>query len=283
MKGIIMKDFTKKKTLLTRTATVGLVAAILSFNAFAFNEPGKIIAGSDITFFPYEYMDGNKQAGFDIEFLAGLAKVMGRESVNVDTRWANLIPGLRGGKFDITNSSMYITADRMKIIDMIPYLKSGESILAVKGSDYQPEVPEDFCGHTIGSMAGTAWLKQLQTVSTDYCVANGHEPITIREYPTDPQTTQAMLSHAVEAQITDAAVARGVIDKLGSRVTISSKTLIYPVLNGFGIKKGNDEVKQALIEGLDKFSKTPEYDALLKKYNFQAPSAEDLEQLMPKS
>ena len=264
-------------------SVVGATLTFSSFNAMAFKESGKITAGSDMTFFPYEYMDNNKPAGFDIELLAGLAKVMGMESENIDTRWANLIPGLRGGRFDITNSSMYITAERMKVIDMVPYLKSGESILSVKGSDYQPKLPEEFCGHTIGSMAGTAWLKQLQTLSIEYCEGNGLDPISIREYPTDPQTTQAMLSHAVEAQITDAAVARGVIDKLGNRVTISSDTLIYPVLNGFGVKKGNDEVKNALIEGLEKFSKTPEYDALLKKYNFQAPTAKDIEELMPKS
>ncbi len=34
------------------------------------------------------------------------------------------------------------------------------------------------------------------------------------------------------------------------RVVISSDTLIYPVLNGFGVKKGNTEVKTALEEGL---------------------------------
>lgn len=278
-----MKDFIKNKHITTRSIAVGVVSAILSCNALAFNEPDKIIAGSDATFFPYEYMQDNKPAGFDIEFINGVAKVMGREAVTIDTRWANLIPGLRGGKFDITNSSMYITAERIKVIDMIPYLKSGESILSVKGSEYQPKLPEEFCGHTVGSMAGTAWLKQLQTLSVEYCEANKLSPIKIREYPTDPETTQAMLSRAVEAQITDAAVARGVIDKLGNRVTISSETLIYPVLNGFGIKKGNDEVKQALIEGIEKFSKTPEYEALLKKYNFQAPTAEDIEMLMPKS
>ncbi|WP_372881759.1 ABC transporter substrate-binding protein [Psychromonas sp.] len=272
--------------LTARSLAIGVVGAALSLNslnALAFKESGKIIAGSDMTFAPYEYMDNNKPAGFDIEFLAGLAKVMGRESVNIDTRWANLIPGLRGGRFDITNSSMYITAERVKVIDMIPYLKSGESILSVKGSDYQPKLPEEFCGHTVGSMAGTSWLKQLQTLSVEYCEANNLEPITIREYPTDPQTTQAMLSHAVEAQITDAAVAQSVVEKLGDRVMISSETLIYPVLNGFGVKKGNDEVKEALIEGLKKFSKTPEYDALLNKYKFQAPTAEDVEKLMPKA
>jgi len=259
-----------------------LCLALTSFSASAFQQPDTIIAGSDMTFFPYEYMENNKPAGFDIEFLDGLAKVMGRRAVNVDTRFPNLITGLQGGKFDITNSSMYITADRLKVIDMIPYLKSGQAILALKGSDYQPQRPEDFCGHKIGSMGGTSWLQDLNKLSADYCVKNGKPPIKISEYGTDPQTTQALLARAVEAQITDAAVARGVIDKLGNRVVISSPQLIYPVLNGFGVKKGNDEVKNAMVEALETYSKTPEYAALLKKYNFEAPSEEDLATMMPK-
>ncbi|ATA19810.1 polar amino acid transport system substrate-binding protein [Gibbsiella quercinecans] len=247
----------------------------------AFLQPGKIIAGSDLTFFPYEYMEKNKPAGFDIEFLDGLAEVMGRQAENIDTRFPNLITGLQGGRFDIINSSMYITAERMKVIDMIPYLKSGEAILSLKGSDYQPKRPEDFCGHKIGSMGATSWLQQLHKLSAEYCVKNGLQPIAISEYTTDPQTTQALLSRAVEAQITDAAVARGAVEKLSNRIVISSDTLIYPVLNGFGVKKGNDEVKQALIEGLEKFSKTEKYAALLQKYRFQAPTAEDIKTLMP--
>jgi polar amino acid transport system substrate-binding protein len=263
-------------------AVFGATLAASSLSALAFQQPGKIVAGSDMTFFPYEYMEKNKPAGFDIEFLDGLAKVMGLSAENIDTRFPNLISGLQGGRFDITNSSMYITADRLKVIDMVPYLKSGESILAVKGSAYQPKTPEEFCGHKIGSMGATSWLQQLQKLSAEYCVKNGLEPIAISEYGTDPQATQAMLAHAVEAQITDAAVARGVVDKLGNRVVISSQTLIYPVLNGFGVKKGNDEVRNALVEGLEKYSKTPEYAALLAKYQFQAPTADDIATLMPK-
>ena len=258
--------------------------ALTSFSTFAaFLQPGKITAGSDMTFYPYEYMENNKPAGFDIEFLAGLAKTIGREAVNTDTRFPNLIPGLQGGRFDITNSSMYITAERLKVIDMVPYLKSGESILALKGASYQPKTPEAFCGHKIGSMGATSWLAQLQKLSADYCVKKGLPPIALSEYSTDPQTTQALLSRAVEAQITDAAVARGVVEKLGERIVISSDTLIYPVLNGFGVKKGNSEVKSALEEGLKKFSATPEYAALLKKYHFQPPTEEDLKTLMPKA
>ncbi|UVH57532.1 ABC transporter substrate-binding protein [Variovorax paradoxus] len=258
------------------------VIATASFNAAAFQQPGKITAGSDLTFFPYEYMDNNQPAGFDVEFLDGLAKIMGRKAENIDTRFPNLITGLQGGRFDIINSSMYITAERVKVMDMIPYLKSGESILALKGAEYQPKKPEDFCGHKIGSMGATSWLQQMRKLSTEYCVKNGKKPIEISEYGTDPQTTQALLSKAVEAQITDAAVARGAIEKLGDRISISSDTLIYPVLNGFGVKKGNDEVKKALIDALNKYKVTPEYAALLKKYKFEPPAEKDLQELMPK-
>lgn len=273
-----------KRLNLLRPAALSLciVSGLTSFSTLAFQQPGKITAGSDMTFPPYEYIESNQPAGFDIELLDGIAKSLGLEAVNLDTRFPNLIPGLQGGRFDITNSSMYITPERLKVIDMIPYLKSGESILIRKDSDYQPKIPEDFCGHKIGSMGATSWLAQLEKLSTEYCVAKGLKPIELSVYTTDPQTTQALLSGAVEAQITDAAVAKGVVSKLGNRISISSETLIYPVLNGFGVKKGNTEVKAAMEEGLKKFSATPEYTALLQKYNFQAPTAEDLSTLMPK-
>lgn len=262
---------------------LGAAVAMTSLAASAFQKDGKIVVGTDVTFFPYEYMDNNKPAGFDIEFMDGLAKIMGRTVENLDTRFPNLITGLQAGRFDLTNSSMYITAERVKVIDMIPYLKSGESILTLKGSAFQPKQPEEFCGHKIGSMGATSWLAQMNKLSDEYCVKKGLKPILISEYSTDPQTTQALLAHAVEAQITDAAVARGAVDKLGGRVVISSDTLIYPVLNGFGVKKGNDAVKNALVDALAKYRTTPEYAALLKKYNFQGPTDEDIATLMPKS
>lgn len=98
-------------------------------------------------------------------------------------------------------------------------------------------------------MGATSWLAQLQKLSADYCVKKGLKPIALSVYTTDPQTTQALLSRAVDAQITDAAVARGVVEKLGNRVVISSDTLIHPVLNGFGVKRqhgGENALEEAL-------------------------------------
>nr|VXZ85330.1 Uncharacterised protein [Klebsiella pneumoniae] len=72
------------------------------------------------------------------------------------------------------------------------------------------------------------------------------------------------------------------VEKLGNRVVISSDTLIYPVLNGFGVKRQHGGEKRPR-RGAEKYSATPEYAALLKKYHFQAPTEEDLQTLMPKA
>ncbi|CAK9886772.1 MAG: putative ABC transporter arginine-binding protein ArtJ [Candidatus Erwinia impunctatus] len=258
-----------------RTLSVALLTAFCSAAHADFLQEGKIIAGSDITFPPYEYMVNGEPVGFDIEILDGIARTLGKTAVSVDTRFPNLIPGLQGKRFDITNSAMYITPERLKVIDMIPYLKTGQQIVTLTGSTYKPEAPEEFCGHKIGTMAGTSFVQNLQKLSAEYCVAKGLKPIQLSEYPTDPQTTQALLSHAVEAQITDVAVAQAAVSKLGGRVEITSKTLLYPVLVGIGVRKDDPAIKAAITEGLKKFSQTAEYQALFARYHFTpAPLAE---------
>ncbi|MBT0726895.1 ABC transporter substrate-binding protein [Rosenbergiella australiborealis] len=267
-----------KKTL--KLAVISSVAMWVSFNASAeFLQPAKIVAGSDITFAPYEYMDQGKPAGFDIEMLSGIAKQLNRQVVSVDTRFPNLIPGLRGKRFDVTNSAMYITPERLKVIDMVPYLKTGQQILSLANAAYQPKTPAEFCGHKVGTMAGSSFLQHLQNFSDTQCVKQGKPPIQISEYPTDPQTTQALLSHAVDAQITDVAVAQAAVKKLPGKVTVTSTQLLYPVLMGIGVRKDAPDVKAAITDGLNKFRKTPEYQQLFARYHFTAPTEQEIQSL----
>ncbi|WP_420877951.1 transporter substrate-binding domain-containing protein [Rosenbergiella australiborealis] len=257
---------------------VGVTLTTLATQANAdFLHSNIITAGSDMTFAPYEYIDAGKPAGFDIKMLDGIAKSLNMKAVNIDTRFPNLITGLQGKRFDITNSSMYITPERLKVIDMIPYLKTGEKILALSNSHYLPQSPDQMCGHTIGAMSGTSFLQGLMTFSKNSCVAKGQAPITLREYPTDPQVTQALLSKAVEAQITDNAVAQSAIARLNGRVKMTSDKLLYPVLVGFGVRKDDPHIKQTLEMGLKKFSQTAEYHQLFEEYHFTPASEKDLQ------
>jgi polar amino acid transport system substrate-binding protein len=241
--------------------------------------PGKLTVGSDITFPPYEYLEGKTPAGFDIEFINGVAKEMKLEPHYIDTRFTSLIPGLQAKRYELIASALFITPERSKVIDMIPYLKTGESLLTLSDSRFKPKKPEELCGHKVGSMQGTYWLEKLHTLSGDYCAKQGLQPITVSEFATDPQVTQAMLSHAVEVQMTDAAVASQVVDKMKGRLQVTSDTLLYPVLVGLGVSKTSPEFKQQLIDGIAAYKASGQYAALVQKYHLAEPEVADIQAL----
>ncbi|WP_158780462.1 ABC transporter substrate-binding protein [Pantoea sp. BAV 3049] len=260
----------------------GLTLSLLASTAFAqaaVMTPGKLTVGSDITFPPYEYLDGKTPAGFDIEFINGVAKAMKLEPRYVDTRFTSLIPGLQAKRFDLIASALFITPERSKVIDMIPYLKTGESLIALSSSTFKPKKPEELCGHKVGSMQGTYWLEKLHTLSTDYCVKQGQKPIEVSEFSTDPQVTQAMLSHAVEVQMTDAAVASQVVEKMKGRLAVTSDTLLYPVLVGLGVSKTNPDFKKELTDGIAAYKASGDYATLVKKYHLAEPQDADIQAL----
>ena len=86
-------------------------------------------------------------------------------------------------------------------------MKTGGVLLALKDGSFKPQKPEDLCGKKVSSIQGAAWISKLKTVSETYCTKQGLAAIDVREFPTSPEASQAVLSHAVDAQFEDAGVA----------------------------------------------------------------------------
>lgn len=269
-------------------ATVAGVAGALSLlgatHAFAAAPStvtaGTLAIGTDLTYPPYDYMDGNTPAGFDPAFMTKLARHLQLQPRFADTRFANLIVGVDASRFDVIASALYVTPPRAKQIDFVPYLKTGGSLLALSGSGFAPKTPEDLCGKRVSSIKGASWVPKLNDVSARVCVPAGRGAIDVREFDTSPQATQAVLSHAVDAQFEDAAVAKTAVDKLNGRVAITSIAPIYPVVLGLGVKKGNASLLSALTSALSAMRKSGEYAALLKQYNVAEPSSADIAQAL---
>ncbi len=91
-------------------------------------------------------------------------------------------------------SGMYVTPERLKQADAIPYALSGASIIALKSSAIQPKTEDDLCGVKVGLQQGTTWVTSLKNHSDEYCLKNGKPAISIREFPTAPEASQALLS-----------------------------------------------------------------------------------------
>lgn len=253
--------------------SIGLIAMSLSTSSFA--DSPKLPVGSDMTFPPYEFLNNGKPAGFDIELMDKLAKNMGMQTDYTDTRFSNLIIGITSKKFPIVISGLYITPERLKQVDFVPYVKTGVSLLVKADSKFKPQKAADLCGKTVSVQKGTAFVQQLNGISAE-CTKAGSAAIKVREFETSPEAAQALLANAAEVQYDDAAVAQTTSEKLHGRVVVSSKEALFPVVMGIAVEKGNKDMLNKLNASLEQSKKDGSYATLLKKYNLFEPTAAEI-------
>lgn len=275
----MQKGLTGKKTTrnLALTLALACVAPLLSAaESKGTLKSGELSIGSDLTYPPYTYLDQKQPSGFDPEFMQLMGKQLGLEPRFLDTRFANLILGVNAQRFDVVASALYVTPERAKQVDFLGYLKTGSSLLVLSSSDFKPQRPEDLCGKRVGSIKGASWVPKLNKVSAEYCVPAGKPAIQSREFPTSPEATQALLAKAVDVQMEDPAVVKNAVEKLQGKTVISSTELLYPVVIGLAIRKGNQPLLDELTNALEQIKQNGSYGELLARYNLAEPTAEDI-------
>lgn len=248
---------------------VGLLATAHAAETPKTLASGELKVGMEISYPPFEYYEGDKVLGFDPEVSAALAKRLGLTASFSDISFPNLILGLDAGRFDTIISGMYILPERLEKADAIPYAKTGAAIMVRSDAEKKPTTPEELCGMTVGLQQGTSWIPALQKVSDGYCKEQGAGAITINQYPTTAETTQALLSGHIQAHLEIDAASLRIVERAKGRIAISSKSSIYPQVLGIYVKKGNAQLLDALKAALDEFKASGEYAELLKKYNLE--------------
>ncbi|WP_246722566.1 MULTISPECIES: transporter substrate-binding domain-containing protein [Aureimonas] len=236
---------------------------------------GTLMIGSDQVYPPYDYLENGVTKGFDAEVMDALAPKLGVETQFVDTRFANLIPGLQANRYDVIASALYVTAARAKVVDYIPYAKTGGSLMVLADSDFAPQRPEELCGKRVANLKGAAWVPELQKTSQASC---GSSPIDVKEYATSAEAAQALLSRGADVVFDDAGVSKAAVLASGGRLKITSSEILFPVVMGIAVKKGNDALFQRLKDEFEAFKGSKEYKAILAKYNLATPSDAEVAQ-----
>lgn len=231
---------------------------------------GVFKVGMEVTYPPFESYDSNNNiVGLDPEFAVLIAQHLQAKPQLIDTKFTSLILGI-GKKYDAVISGMYVTPERQKQADAIPYALSGASIIALKGGAVQPKTEDELCGVKVGLQAGTTWVTSLKKHSDEWCLKNGKPAITIQEFPTAPEASEALLSKNIGAQLEIAPAAQIIVDKSRGRLAISSTRLVYPLPLGIYVAKGNTELAEAIKATLATLKANGQYAALIKKYNLES-------------
>lgn len=238
----------------------------------------RLTVGSDLSYPPYAYFDAGQPAGFDADFSRLLAAKLSLQPVFVDTRFPDLILGLRARRFDAVASALYVTAERARQIDFIAYLKTGASLLVPAASRYAPATPEALCGRRVASIKGAAWTPRLHKVSREACRRLGQGAIRVLEFPSSPEALMALRSQAADAMIEDAAVVHGMLAlPHKTAIKLSSSALLYPVVIGLGVHKDAQDLQNQLQQALSQARASGEYAALLSRYGLEAPTQAEID------
>ncbi|HEY0295121.1 MAG TPA: transporter substrate-binding domain-containing protein [Bordetella sp.] len=234
-------------------------------------EPGMLKVAMAATYPPFEYFDGDKIVGSDVDFGHILARHLGTDVSFQDAKFATLIMGLNAHHYDVVISGMYMTPERLAQARAVPYARTSSAILATAASGLAPKQPEDLCGLRVGIVTGTVYLPKLHDLSESYCKKNGKGDINISEYASTAEAFQAMLSNNVQVGMQVANTAHALADKSQGRVVVTSTDIIYPQTIGIYVEKDNAALFDVVSKTMAEVVKTPEYAEMLKKSSLFPP------------
>ena len=81
-------------------------------------EPGVLTMGTNATFPPYEYKDGDAVVGIDPDIAQALADKLGLKLEVVDMEFDSLIASVQSGKVDIVLAGMTVNEERKKNVSV---------------------------------------------------------------------------------------------------------------------------------------------------------------------
>lgn len=142
----------------------GLLCAALAFGAQAapcpevvsgLISPGHLVMATNPTLPPLQYVTVDGQiAGMRIELGNELARRLCLAPVTLLTSFAQLTLGLLEKRWDVINTGMFYTAQRARLMEMIPYEIQAISVSLNDDSALHPARIEDLSGSSIGVEMG---------------------------------------------------------------------------------------------------------------------------------
>ncbi|WP_372774443.1 glutamine ABC transporter substrate-binding protein GlnH [Pantoea sp. WEP] len=133
--------------------TLALLACSASFITAA---QDKLTVGVDTAFVPFEFKQGDKYVGFDIDLWDAIAKKMHVSYELHPMDFGGLIPGLQSRNLDVAMAGITITDARKQVVDFSNGYYDADLLMAVKSDDNSIKKFSDLTGKKVGLKQGTA-------------------------------------------------------------------------------------------------------------------------------
>jgi polar amino acid transport system substrate-binding protein len=227
---------------------------------------GTLTTCTHLPYAPFQFEQGGKTVGFDVDLVDLVAKELGVKQAIVDTPFEGIKSGqdLNTGKCDIAAAGMTITDERKQVIDFSePYFDATQAMLVKTGAGYASL--EDLAGKTVGVQSGTT--------GKDYVDAHKPDGVKVVEFEDLATEQQGLATGQIDAAVNDLPVWLDYIKNNPGKFEVGAE-FDTGEQYGFGIKKGgNPKLLATVNQVLDKAKSDGTYDSLYEKWFGQKPSS----------
>jgi polar amino acid transport system substrate-binding protein len=220
---------------------------------------GQITTCTHLPYKPFQFEQGGKIVGFDVDMVDLIAKELGVKQQIVDTPFEGIQSGedLNARKCDIAAAAMTITDERAeKITFSAPYFDANQAMIVKKDSGL--EDLDALKGKTLGVQSGTT--------GKIYAEKNAKSKgVELKDYEDVALLLSAVKSGQIPAAINDIPVLLDFVkDNPELEVTAQFET---GEQYGFGMKKGtSDELKAVTDKVIEKAKSDGTYDKVYEKW-----------------
>lgn len=235
-----------------------------SASAIKLIKPGKLTTCTNLPYEPFQFKQGDKVVGFDVDIVDLAAKKLGVTQDIVDIDFAVIKSGaaLSAGKCDVAAAGMTITPERQKnLLFSEPYFDATQALLAKKGTGAKSLEDVKAKGLKLGAQASTTGL--------DYVKGKGLDPT---EFADSPKELLGLQSGQADVIVQDLPVVLTWLKK----PEIASKFELIASLDtgeqyGVGLKKGNDALVKVLNDAITQAKSDGTYEQIYVKWFGKKP------------
>ena len=232
-------------------------------------DKGTLTVAMELKYPPTSFIaeDGKTPIGLNVDMARLIAKKLGLQLEIADVGFDTIIPGLQGNRYDMTATSMSPTAERVAVVDMIDYFRTGGSVAVAKGNPDGFAV-DNLCGREVvvtkGSIQAT---KRLPELSKSQCEDQGKPAITGIILPSIQDAMTQLASGRIKAIYYDTPSLGWAATQQPNRFEVLSPQVNESVV-AVALPKGS-ELTPAVQAAIQSIMGTPEYQEALRRWGLE--------------
>lgn len=205
-------------------------------------------------FKPFEYLEGDKVVGADVDIANAIAEKLGKKLEIVNMDFDGALTGTATGKYDMAIAGITANDERKANMNFSDDYYMASQAIIVK-ADSEIKAAADLKGKTVSCQEGTTGEQYLK--DNEY---------SIQAYKSGSEAVSALTAGKVDAVVIDNEVAKALSAEQNGATKVLDEALTKESY-AIALKKGNDELTQQINKALDELKADGTLKKIFEKYD----------------